>query len=87
MTDCIQKTTSLLLNDTFRMNCLRAAREIALPDWYLGAGFLRNAIWDHLHQKHEMTPLNDVDLVYFDPENDPEQEAIAAENCRHCAQM
>ena len=51
------------------MNCLRAARSIDLPDWYLGAGFLRNAIWDHLHHKQEMTPLNDVDLVYFDPEN------------------
>ncbi|MGF1760656.1 nucleotidyltransferase family protein [Photobacterium sagamiensis] len=49
------------------MACLIAAREVNLPDWYLGAGFLRNAIWDHLHQKTEMTPLNDVDLVYFDP--------------------
>lgn len=51
------------------MACLRAAREVALPNWYIGAGFLRNAIWDHLHQKQEMTPLNDVDLVYFDPQS------------------
>ncbi|NBI52158.1 nucleotidyltransferase family protein [Photobacterium alginatilyticum] len=48
------------------MACLQAARTLNLPDWYLGAGFLRNAIWDHLHAKKSMTPLNDVDVVYFD---------------------
>ena len=51
------------------MACLEAARTLKLPDWYLGAGFLRNAIWDHLHGKTSMTPLNDVDVVYFDAED------------------
>lgn len=61
-----QQTKQLVLADEYRMGCLRVAREVGLPDWYLGAGFLRNAIWDHLHHKTEMTPLNDIDLVYFD---------------------
>ena len=59
-------TTQLLLRDTFRMNCLKTARQLKLKDCYLAAGFLRNAIWDHLHALPEMTPLNDIDLVYFD---------------------
>jgi uncharacterized protein len=40
---------------------------LQLPDWYVAAGFLRNAIWDILHEKHSRTPLNDVDVVYYDP--------------------
>ena len=66
MTDFHALTTDLLLHDTFRMNCLRAARQLRLEDYYLAAGFLRNAIWDHLHGLSKMTPLNDIDLVYFD---------------------
>lgn len=63
------KTAKLLKADKLRMTCLEAARQVNLPDWYLGAGFLRNAIWDHLHHKPVMTPLNDVDLVYYDAGN------------------
>lgn len=61
------QTEALLRNDSLRMRCLLTAQALNLPDWYLGAGFVRNAIWDHLHHKTEMTPLNDVDLVFFDP--------------------
>ncbi len=67
------RTSQLLVADEFRMNCLLAAQTVNLPDWYLGAGFLRNAIWDHLHHKASMTPLNDVDLVYFDAKNTSQQ--------------
>jgi hypothetical protein len=59
-------TEALLRADHPRMDCLRAARELALPDWALGAGFVRNLIWDHLHDKAEPTPLNDIDLIYLD---------------------
>ena len=62
-------TAQLLLQDEFRLRCLKAACSLQLPDWYLGAGFLRNAIWDHLHKHQIATPLNDIDLVYFDAED------------------
>ncbi|MCE9945906.1 nucleotidyltransferase family protein [Aeromonas rivipollensis] len=65
------RTEALLRADPLRMACLWAARELALPDWALGAGFVRNLTWDHLHQKAEPTPLNDIDLIYLDP-GDPE---------------
>ena len=64
-------TEALLRADPLRMACLRTARALALPDWALGAGFVRNLIWDHLHHKAEPTPLNDIDLIYLDP-GDPE---------------
>ncbi len=64
-----RQTEALIRQDSLRMRCLEAARSLMLPDWFIGAGFLRNAIWDHLHQRPGTTPLNDVDLVYFDPDD------------------
>jgi len=60
-----QVTTEVLTADAFRMACLRAVADLQLPDCYLAAGFVRNAIWDAAHQQ-AMTPLNDIDVVYFD---------------------
>ncbi|WP_198938031.1 nucleotidyltransferase family protein [Alkanindiges hydrocarboniclasticus] len=40
-----------------------------LNDWCLGAGFVRNLVWDHLHHYIDAVPLNDIDLIYFNPAN------------------
>ena len=48
------------------MSALQAAATLALDDWCLAAGFVRNLVWDYLHEKPSPTPLNDVDLIYFD---------------------
>jgi hypothetical protein len=40
---------------------------LKLPDGYIAAGYIRNRVWDHLHGFTERTPLNDVDVVYFNP--------------------
>jgi hypothetical protein len=60
-------TIELVHADRWIMECLRAAERLRLPDWYIAGGFLRNAIWDYLHEKQLRTPLNDVDVVYYDP--------------------
>ncbi|RAH38050.1 nitrate reductase [Halomonas sp. SL1] len=54
-------------NDPERRQALAAASRLSLPDWCLAAGFVRNLVWDKLHQFTSITPLNDIDLVYFDP--------------------
>ncbi|MDV5169660.1 nucleotidyltransferase family protein [Photobacterium rosenbergii] len=60
--------------DEGRFRALQCARQLNLPQCYLAAGFVRNLVWDHLHGYSEPTPLNDVDVVYFDPdEDDPNQ--------------
>lgn len=48
------------------MAILRAAREVGLPQWYVGAGAIRNVVWDYLHGYSGRTTIRDVDLVYFD---------------------
>lgn len=49
------------------MAALRAARSLGLADWCIGAGALRNLVWDALHAFERPTPSADVDLAFFDP--------------------
>ena len=48
------------------MEQLRAARSLALPDWCIAAGFVRNRVWDHLHGISPPRPLADIDVLYYD---------------------
>lgn len=47
------------------MTILTAADEIGLPQWYIGAGLIRNTVWDYLHGYDTDSPINDIDLVFF----------------------
>lgn len=57
--------------------CLEAVAALGLPDCWIGAGFVRAPVWDALHGYEEPTPLDDIDVVYFDPESHDEREAPA----------
>jgi hypothetical protein len=57
----------LIERDELRIEALECARKFHLPQCCLAAGFIRNLVWDHLHQKPVSTPLNNVDVIYFDP--------------------
>lgn len=49
--------------DQQRMQALEHATTLNLPDWCIAAGFVRNLVWDRLYGVN--TPLNDVDVIYF----------------------
>jgi len=70
----------IIKRDPFRMCCLRALRALDLPQGYIGAGFVRNAIWDELHARATPTPLNDIDVIYFSGEINPPQSVASADN-------
>lgn len=57
---------SLIRKDEWMMDALRSVESLNLPDWWIGAGFIRDTIWDYLSEHKEKTPLNDVDIIYFD---------------------
>lgn len=59
----------LIKNDKWMMDILKAARSLNLPDWWVCAGFVRSKIWDILHKMKERTPIPDIDVIYFDPNN------------------
>lgn len=46
---------------------LELLRELNLPHGCIAAGYVRNYVWDSLHGYHSRTPLNDVDVLYFNP--------------------
>ena len=55
-------TKHWLTNDPARMAALTIAAAQELPDWCLAAGFVRNLVWDKLHDFSSSTPLNDIDV-------------------------
>ena len=59
--------TGWIRGDSHRTAMLRAVARLGLPDCWIGAGFVRNLVWDRLHGFARPTPLNDIDVLYFDP--------------------
>lgn len=58
----------LLTEDAQSMDILRTLRELQLPDWAIGAGFMRALVWNTLSSQ-KPTQLEDVDVLFFDPTN------------------
>ena len=48
------------------MAALSASREFDLTSWCIGAGAVRNLVWDKLHNFDKPSSLTDIDLAYFD---------------------
>ena len=52
-----------------------------LSDGWIGAGFIRNAVWDALHGRPiEASSLNDVDVIYLDPTDTRDERDTALES-------
>jgi uncharacterized protein len=69
-----QDIIQIIKNDEWMMNVLTEANKLNLPDWIIGAGFLRNKVWDYLHDiKRDVADTHDIDLVYFDNVNIDEE--------------
>lgn len=60
--------TSWISQDAMRMQALNACAhtfaELAIHDWLIAAGFVRNLVWDHLHG-YSASKLNDIDVIYY----------------------
>lgn len=64
-----QDFTAFISEQRLLLDPLYAVSNLGLPDCWIAAGFIRNAIWDHLHDKPLRHPAGDVDVVYFDKED------------------
>ena len=76
-----EKLRQLIAQSESIMTILRAVRRCNPPDWLVGAGLLRNLVWDHLHGYRQPTPPRDIDVAFFDPADlSPERdEAVTAQ--------
>lgn len=57
----------LIESDAYIISILEAVEKLELKDAWVCAGLIRNKVWDTLHNL--TTPLNDIDVIYFDPTN------------------
>lgn len=48
---------------------LTAVGRLGLESWAVGAGAVRNLVWDHLHGYATPSHLADLDVAYFDPQD------------------
>ncbi|WP_430787476.1 nucleotidyltransferase family protein [Virgibacillus flavescens] len=69
----------LVSQDREMMSVLRIVESLDLPDWWVCAGFVRSKIWDIQHGFSAPTQLPDVDVIYFDGENQSEMEDLKLE--------
>ena len=64
---------NVIQQDDWMMGILQAAQTLNLPDWWIGAGFVRSKVWDMLHGFSIRTPIDDIDVVFFDPKDTREE--------------
>ncbi|NML92479.1 nucleotidyltransferase family protein [Novosphingobium olei] len=60
---------ALLRADALRWHLLGVVAGLHLRDGWIAAGFVRNAVWDHLHDRAPRAPDGDVDVIYHDPDD------------------
>lgn len=56
----------LLAADPDRVKLLGSVRDMCGPEFWIGAGFVRNLVWDALHgHPSSLADLTDIDVVHF----------------------
>lgn len=64
--DLHRQLASVIAVDAGRMHALAVVRDLCLPDCWIGGGFVRSAMWNHLHDRTPVFPDGDVDVIWFD---------------------
>ena len=70
--DSIQTTNDIIrfiAGQPSMVNIPRVVEALNLPDCWTGAGFVRNVVWDALHDRPWSSSYSDIDVVYFDTDN------------------
>lgn len=62
----LSQVQTIITADPVRWRILNLVKELELPDCWGAAGFVRSAIWDHLHQRCTSPLPADVDVIWFD---------------------
>ncbi|MED3624647.1 nucleotidyltransferase family protein [Neobacillus thermocopriae] len=63
-TDYEKQLIEIIKSDKYIMSILKVIENLHLNDAWVCAGLIRNKVWDILH--NTVTPLNDIDVIYFD---------------------
>jgi hypothetical protein len=63
--DC-ELVASWIRHDSLRWDLLTTVTSLGLPDCWIAAGFVRDAVWSILHER-EPELAGDIDVIWFDP--------------------
>jgi uncharacterized protein len=88
MDDLGYRLVRLIRECPWFMAGLRAGREVGAPDWVIGAGAIRDLVFDDLHGR-PAPPPRDVDYAFFDS-NDlsvEREEAIESDLRERCPEL
>lgn len=61
-----ERLETLVRGSKWMMGVLTTVRACALPDWLVGAGALRDLVWDEMHAGFGPSRVKDVDVAFFD---------------------
>jgi uncharacterized protein len=61
-----ERLVALVQESAWFMPALHAVRDLGLASWCIGAGAVRNLVWDAIHELPTPSDLADVDVAYFD---------------------
>jgi uncharacterized protein len=64
-----KRLSAIARESAWFMSALFAVRGLGLASWCIGAGAVRNLVWDHLHELRTPSALTDIDVAYFDSKN------------------
>jgi hypothetical protein len=65
-TELQERLIAMARQSAWMMPALSAVRQLGLASWCIGAGAVRNLVWDALHGISAPTALADFDVAYFD---------------------
>lgn len=60
------RVPDLLMRDQLRWQALGMVEALGLPQGCIGAGFVRNLVWDHLHGRARDCRHEDIDVLFYD---------------------
>nr|WP_315257803.1 nucleotidyltransferase family protein [uncultured Flavobacterium sp.] len=60
---------SIIKEKPLNLKILKAVQDLNLDDCWIGAGFVRNNVWDKLHNIINVDIDYDIDVVFYFPEN------------------
>ena len=61
-----RRLIEVVLTSPWFLPALGCVRQLGLDDWCIGAGAVRNLVWDALCGRTVPSPLADIDVAYFD---------------------
>lgn len=77
----LRELKEILVNDNLFMDALVTVKKLALEEWCIGAGVIRNIVWGKFHGIDSVSH-RDLDIIFFDESGSIDDEQVLEEKLR-----